>query len=95
MYFPREPHVSLLDTYTPSRAEVYRILQEVRSLGPPPTPIATSDSHMGGSEKGVGCSDDRGPARHILSNGMSVAEFCMWYIASGRTSQNPKKRKEK
>lgn len=72
MNFPPSTNQALLKNFNPSKKEVRRLLEEIRS--------AHLDPHNPDSHK------------RILSNGLSVGEMCLWYIASNRTLVAQKQR---
>jgi hypothetical protein len=69
--FPVEVSQNYLDYYNPSGGEIKQLLSEIRKIDHK-LPDPTMDSVSKGEHKKV--------VQHILSNGMTVGEFCIWYL---------------
>jgi hypothetical protein len=73
MNFPGGATQSLLEHFNPTERDVRDIFKEIRQHEWSQVPV-------GGTAE-----FDVNNHSHILSNGLSIGEFCMWYIASNRT----------
>lgn len=62
-------------SYNPSFPEVTRLIAEIRGVEQKMAP-PTTESVTNGAHKSV--------IQHILSNGMTVGEFCLWYVSKGK-----------
>lgn len=69
--FPIEASQNYGELYNPSASEIKQLLAEIRKVEyglPPPT----VESVCNGDHKRV--------VQHILSNGMTIGEFYLWYM---------------
>lgn len=78
IYFPLDQPPE--STFDPSYVTVRHLFQEIRNIA----------QRRRVEKLGV----DPAVSHHVLTNGMTVGEFCVWYIASGRTISRPLQKME-
>lgn len=75
VYFPLKSSQTLLKEFDPTNAEVTNLFREIRKIQSNFPPPTLHTKSI---------------SKHLLSNGLSVGEFCLWYINSDRVMRKSK-----
>jgi len=93
--FPKGNGQSLLTSYNPNLAQIRNVFREIRQLE---AKLKDDETKMQG---GKSAQTGKVPAKSIsvdistviLANGLSVGEFCCWFIAKDKTMSDGGKRR--